>query len=425
MLTEKKVFGSDINGGYNLYIQELVSYRALKKRRTITNQLLALLGSKKFTKRRFSKNVFEKIIINRIGKYILHFSFINLVYTKLKLLFQNIPNLLLKSKCLKPNYFLYLCTFIQHLRYRLFSRKKLKKKLFKIRFRSKRQFVDLYDTFLFYLISLKNKFNSYKLNNRFRVGSLKFRKNLNLKNSSLLKTALYNRYTFFNNIKSKRVIRFLAKIAFVFKRTKRSIYYKLLKPFRFPFRIGTKTTNFYLKHRPNRKIISYNDYRSLKIFFGGLKPQVFWKGSRSAVTKDTVGWSFLKKYSYLDFRLDYLISRIGFVENIFEGKNLIDNRRIIINGNIVQTNNVMIRPYDWIEIIDEERINFKLNYLSKMVVQRTQSYNLKSFPNFIEVNWSLFRFFILPLITLNDIVRPYKTFNYHIGGGKKQPAKLS
>jgi ribosomal protein S4 len=240
-----------------------------------------------------------------------------------------------------------------------------------------------------------------------------------------LKTALYNRYSFVSNIKSTRVARFLAKIAFVFKRTKRSIYYKLLKPFRFPFRIGTKTTNFYLKHRPNRNTISYNDYRSLKIFFGSLKPEIFWKGSRAAVTKDTLGWSFIKKYSYLDLRLDYLISRLGFVENMFEGKNLIDNRQITLNGHVVQTNNLIVKPYDWIEVSNKERFNFKLSYLSKLVVQRTQNYNLKSIPTFIEINWQLFRFFILPLISLNDIVRPYKTFNYHVGSGKKQPAKLS
>jgi len=116
---------------------------------------------------------------------------------------------------------------------------------------------------------------------------------------------------------------------------------------------------------------------------------------------------------------------MGFTNNIFEGKTLVDSKKIMVNGRITQTNDLGIKPYDWIEVIGVERLSFKLNYLTRLILQRTQNYNLKSIPGFIEINWNLFRFFILPIISPADMARPYKTFNYHVGGGKKQPAKLS
>jgi len=422
MLEKKRASGMHILE-YRLYARRLIKQNSLRKRSGAINQLVTLLGSKDHSRKALFKATATKTsFLKELRIFIFNFFCINFAHIKSRLILSSLPGSFLQLRGLSLKRFLRLYGSFDHL-YTSFFKNYAKYNLAKYRNIERKNFINLYSIFFEYIYKFQNKLSHY--DSLSDIIDLDKRGSFSAYQPDTLEDLLRSRYSFTHNVKSKRVIRFLAKIAYVFKRTPRSRYRKILRPFRLPFRIGTKTTNFYLQHQPNKKTISYNDYRSLKLFFGGLKPQGFWKNSREANTKDTLGWSFLKKYSYLDFRLDYLLSRIGFANNIFEGKTLVDSKKIMVNGHITQTNDLGIKPYDWIEVVGMERLSFKLNYLTRLVLQRTQNYNLKSIPGFIEINWDLFRFFILPTISPSDMARPYKTFNYHVGGGKKQPAKLS
>jgi len=138
-----------------------------------------------------------------------------------------------------------------------------------------------------------------------------------------------------------------------------------------------------------------------------------------------MGGSFQTLYSYLDLRLDYMLTRLNFVPHIFEARRLIDSGVIRVDNRVIFTNDYILKPFQRVSVLTNLREEWKEKFFANMIIQRTQNVNTRPLPRFIEPNWALFSFMLLPLFNRESLYRPMRTKNLHVGGGKHQPEKVS
>jgi hypothetical protein len=218
-----------------------------------------------------------------------------------------------------------------------------------------------------------------------------------------------------HRFKSNYVMYFLCRYFSTFGMPKRRRTFN----WRVPFRLELNPNSFYFKYKPIDRVQSYVDYNRLRLYFGAIKPSKFWQYSRKL--KNKIVGNFAQQHRYLDLRLDYILTQLSLADNIFEAKKLVDTGLIVSNGVIVTTNDIAAKPFQWISPIKKYRTLLRVNFLTRLIIQRTKYGKIRPIPNFIEFNSSLFRFMLLPLFNHQSVFRPYITGDIHIGSGKRMP----
>jgi len=190
-----------------------------------------------------------------------------------------------------------------------------------------------------------------------------------------------------------------------------------------PFRFDLNPRSFFFRYRPRGKIASYEDYNRLRLFFGGIKPEKFWQYSRKIRERRGRG-DFTQVNAPFDLRLDYMVTKLGLVDDIFAAKRAIDRGRFLVNGKPIFENGYALRPFEWLTPADSDPYLLLTDYFFKIFRQRALYAKVHVLPRFIEFNLALFRFMLLPLFSRGDIARPYRTTSVHVGLGRTMPSRI-
>ena len=209
-----------------------------------------------------------------------------------------------------------------------------------------------------------------------------------LKNSFDKKIQNWATFKFENNDKSN-AIKFLVRK-------------KFFKNFRVDFNKKPVAIGYYKNLYRNSLI----GKQKLKLFNGRIRnnqlKSIFSKAHMASKSSFPRQRSFNNKFlSLMECRLEVLLYRIFFVPTLFAGRQLINHKKVLINGKIVKSSNLLVKKNDVIELIDPIKTKFWVDGLrDRLAIKHANNFGQKKgskfkvlkriwppLPPYVEINY--------------------------------------
>jgi ribosomal protein S4 len=161
----------------------------------------------------------------------------------------------------------------------------------------------------------------------------------------------------------------------------------------------TDVASFRRRRYKKRRTHFYYRYRKLRLLFGNVSPFDFWRRSRAS-SGGVRGGNFGAFLGGLELRIDMVLSKLFFNNDVFECHRFLRKGIIYVNSKLVQNPDFIVKPFELIRFrLGFYRFFFQLKFILALCRKRTQKFGniFAVFPKNMEFNFKIFGFMYLPL----------------------------
>ena len=195
-----------------------------------------------------------------------------------------------------------------------------------------------------------------------------------------------------------------------------SVKFLVKKKFFKNFRVDSNRKPISINYYKNKYRDSLIEKQKLKLFNGRIRnnqlKNIFTQADISSRSSFPRQRNFNNKcLSLMECRLENLLYRIFFVPTLFAGRQLINHKKVLVNGKIVKSSNFLVKKNDIIELIEPIKKEFWIDGLrSRLAIKHTNNFFQKNdskmkilkrvwppLPPFVEINYKT-----LTAILVND-----------------------
>lgn len=102
----------------------------------------------------------------------------------------------------------------------------------------------------------------------------------------------------------------------------------------------------------------------------------------------------------LESRIDTILYRTGFVSSIFEARQIISHKKILVNDKVVNIKSYLLQPKDILSIHPKDYQRVKTNLIKRIYNRSIMFYNV----NYYETNYNILKTLFIPKLLKVDEV---------------------
>lgn len=179
---------------------------------------------------------------------------------------------------------------------------------------------------------------------------------------------------------------------------KKRFFFLVRKKERFVYKVVTDEQEFKKKKR-TIKINEYLSMLKLRRFYGNLRKRNFKRIFKEKGLNDNyLGRSFAY---FLESRLDVILYRSNFFTSIYEARQYINHKKILVNGIVETKPGIKLYINDVISILNYK--NFYVNLKKRL----TEKKLLGNYPQYLEVNYKLGLVILTKIPEIKEVPYPF------------------